>query len=344
LVSRSDPWGGTFTDLMVKYMKPRESDADKVRSKLPPPLIREGERVQPDWVYGFLLNPPPVRPTSYMMLRMPKFNMSNEDARSLANYFSGVSRLSNPGAGVTAEYVDVPQRDEQYWRARTAAYVKRLKADKQFDARVEEMKPVWQDTLKRRIAEAEAGLEAANQTVKDAKETEEKGTKEERAKKVEDRKQKEADVVNRKAAIAQWKKELDDKDSKNSPLRKQWEEEGAYASDAYRLLTDRNLCLQCHSVGSVTASVPQGPNLDLTARRLRPDWVKEWVANPDRLFGYKPAMPQNFPRNSLNYQKVLDGKSIEQVTAIRDVLMDLSRVADMPGNRSRAPVAAGGGK
>lgn len=55
-------------------------------------------------------------------------------------------------------------------------------------------------------------------------------------------------------------------------------------------------------------------------------------------------MPQNFPRDSLNYQKVFDGKSIEQVTAVRDVLMDLSRVADMPGNRSRAPVAAGGGK
>ena len=116
LIVRADPWGGTFTDLMIQYVKPREPDADKARSTLPPPLIREGERVQPNWVYGFLLNPPPIRPQNYMMLRMPKFNMSGEDARALANYFSGVSRLTNPGAGVTAEYVDVHQRDEQYWR------------------------------------------------------------------------------------------------------------------------------------------------------------------------------------------------------------------------------------
>jgi hypothetical protein len=90
--------------------------------------------------------------------------------------------------------------------------------------------------------------------------------------------------------------------------------------------------------------VPQGPNLDLTADRLRPDWVKQWLANPARLFAYNPNMPQNFPGGSLDYQDTFVGSPLEQVTALRDVLMDLSRVADMPGNRSRAPVAAGGGK
>ena len=99
---------------------PRDPDNPTARSVLPPPLVREGERVQPNWLYGFLLNPPPVRPTNFMMLRMPKFNMSSEEARTLVNYFSGVSRLSNPGSGVTAEYVNVYQLDEQYWRARTA--------------------------------------------------------------------------------------------------------------------------------------------------------------------------------------------------------------------------------
>ena len=329
LTVRADPWGGTFTDLMIQYMKPREPDADKVRATLPPPLIREGERVQPNWVYGFLLNPPPIRPTNFMMLRMPKFNMSSEDARALANYFSGVSRLTNAGAGVTAEYVDVHQRDEQYWQARTAEYIKRLKSEKKYDERVKQMEPVWQDALKRQIAEAEAGLDALKQAVKDAPEG-------------EPRKQKQADVEAREANLKKWKDELEKKDY--SRLRKQWEESGAYAADAYRLVTDRNLCLQCHSVGDVASALPQGPNLALTAERLRPEWVKEWIANPDRLFGYKPAMPQNFPNDSLDYQNVFVGRTIDQVTAVRDVLMDLPRVADMPGNRSRAPVAAGGAK
>ena len=76
---------------------------------------------------------------------------------------------------------------------------------------------------------------------------------------------------------------------------------------------------------------------------MRPEWVKEWIGNPDRLFGYKPAMPQNFANDSLDYQDRFVGKPIDQVIAVRDILMDLSRVEQMPGNRSRAPLAAGEG-
>ncbi len=92
------------------------------------------------------------------------------------------------------------------------------------------------------------------------------------------------------------------------------------------------------------ASAPQGPNLALTAERLRPEWVREWIANPDRLFGYKPAMPQNFPNDSLDYQNVFVGKTLDQVTAVRDVLMDLPRVADTAGQPLAGALAAGGGK
>jgi cytochrome c2 len=328
LVVRADPWGGTFVDLMMQYkkVKPNDPDADKVRSTVPPPLIREGERVQPNWLYGFLLDPPPIRPTSWMMLRMPKFNMSSEDARALVNYFSSVSRLTNPGAGVSAEFVRVPEREDNYWRTRTAEYVQRLKNEKKYDERIKEMEPIWQDALKRRIAEAEAGLDAAKQAVKDAKSDEAK-------------KQKQADLDALEARIKTWKS-----DRGKEELRKEWEKTGAYASDAYKILTDRNLCLQCHNIGDVITPSPQGPNLALTAERLRPEWVKEWTANPDRLFGYKPAMPQNFPNDSLDYQERFVGKTIDQVIAVRDILMDLPRVEQMPGNRSRAPVAAGGGK
>lgn len=326
LVARSDPWGGTFVDLMVEYMKPREKDADKVRSTVPPPLIREGERVQPNWLYGFLLNPPAIRPTNFMMLRMPKFNMSHEDARDLVNYFTGVSRLKNPGAGVSAEYVNVHEREELYWRNRTAEYIQRLKEQKKYDERIKEMEPVWQDALKRRIAEAEAGLPSAEEAVKQTKDAEAK-------------KQKQADLDALKERIKTWKS-----DKGKDQLRKEWEETGAYAGDAYKLLTDRNLCLQCHNVGDVLSQSPQGPNLALTAQRLRPEWAKEWIGNPDRLFGYKPAMPQNFPNDTLQYQDRFVGTTLDQVLGVRDILMDVTRVADMPGNRSRAPVAAGGGK
>jgi len=244
----------------------------------------------------------------------------------LVNYFSSVSRLTNPGAGVRSEYVNVPEREEIYWRTRTAEYVQRLKEQKKYEERVQEMEPIWQDALRRRIAEAEASLPAAEEAVKQAKDADAK-------------KQKQADLDVLKERIKFWKS-----DRGKEQLRKEWEETGAYATDAYKLLTDRNLCLQCHNVGDVVIASPQGPNLALTAERLRPEWVKEWIANPDRLFGYKPAMPQNFPNDTLQYQDRFVGKTIDQVIAVRDILMDLSRVAAMPGNRSRTALAAGGSK
>jgi mono/diheme cytochrome c family protein len=354
LVAQADPWGGTFVDLMIKYRKPAEPDADKVRSTVPPPLIREGERVQPNWLYGFLLNPPAIRPTSWMMLRMPKFNMSHEDARALVNYFSGVSRQTNPGAGISSEYVNLPESEEIYWRTRTAEYVQRLKAAKMYDERVKEMEPIWQDTLKRRIAEAEVGLDSAKRAVAQAEQAvkqAEQAVKD--AKTDEAKKQKQQELDTQKAQSKQKQQELDALQTQiktwksergKEQLRHEWEQSGAYATDAYKLLTDRNLCLQCHDVGDVRTSQPQGPNLALTAQRLRPEWVKEWIANPDRLFGYKPAMPQNFPNDTLSYQDRFVGKTIDQVIAVRDILMDLPHVEQMPGNRSRSPIAAGGNK
>src|SRR5262249_36612535 len=79
-------FGAKFTNMLVDsgYMKTVygvELGVNDPRSKLPPPLTREGERVQPDWLYKFLLNPTEIRPHDYILLRMPKFNMSPEESR-----------------------------------------------------------------------------------------------------------------------------------------------------------------------------------------------------------------------------------------------------------------------
>ena len=108
---RQDPRGGTFTELMVPYLMERKAhnaeDNPKARSALPPPLLREGERAQPDWLFGFLRNPVPIRSQhtvdekgtekGVLILRMPRFSLSEDDAMSLVNYFAAVDRASNPG-------------------------------------------------------------------------------------------------------------------------------------------------------------------------------------------------------------------------------------------------------
>src|SRR5207237_340221 len=82
---------------------------------------------------------------------------------------------------------------------------------------------------------------------------------------------------------------------------KLWKERDAYAADAYRMLANyNNACLSCHQVGNLLPSQAQGPPLQLTAERLRPEWTLRWIANPDRLLSYPTPMPQNFAKNQVD--------------------------------------------
>jgi mono/diheme cytochrome c family protein len=335
-VKQTPAYGGAFTDLMVGYLTKKDSqtykendpDNQNARSVLPPPLVREGERVQPNWLYGFLLNPTPIRPKDYVLLRMPKFNLSPEEARQVVDYFTSTSRLTNPGAGVTAQYLSVEQRDPEFWKHKTKQYVDELKSKGLLEARIKEMGPAWELYLKQKLAEAEASLDAAKQAVKDAPEG-------------EARKQKQKELDDREAAIKRWKEQLAKKDYKD--LQNRWEADEAYAVDAFRSLANRQLCMQCHSVGSLEIPGSKGPNLALSAQRLRPEWTKLWIANPARLFPYASIMPVNFPNNAeeLKSLKVpFAGTPLETVESVRDVLMDLPRLEELPGLRG----PAGGGK
>ena len=61
---------------------------------VPPPLIGEGKKVQPEWLYDFLINPYPIRPAVF--LRMPQFNFSADDATKIVNYFAAKDNAEYP--------------------------------------------------------------------------------------------------------------------------------------------------------------------------------------------------------------------------------------------------------
>ena len=61
---------------------------------LPPPLHNEGTKVQPDWLHSFLLEPHMIRPAAFM--RMPRFNLSSDEATSLVNYFAARDNAEYP--------------------------------------------------------------------------------------------------------------------------------------------------------------------------------------------------------------------------------------------------------
>jgi hypothetical protein len=109
LVGKPKPGvGGQFAELLVTHLmrtgnkKPRD-----VWSFVPPPLVREGMKAQPAWLHQFLLNPIEIRPAVAAHLRMPRFNMSNDEASSLAAYFAAVDGMEYP-------YEHIRQRDDSY--------------------------------------------------------------------------------------------------------------------------------------------------------------------------------------------------------------------------------------
>jgi hypothetical protein len=94
------PVGGDFAHLLhpvALEMERATNPAAKYEDAwgwVPPPLVGEGEKVRSDWLHRFLLDPYPIRPAA--VLRMPKFNMSSEEASALVNYFAAVDNVRYP--------------------------------------------------------------------------------------------------------------------------------------------------------------------------------------------------------------------------------------------------------
>jgi len=327
LILKSYPqYGGTFMELLAKYLrrKDRENYGDSkinyAYAAAPPTLVGEGEKVQPDWLYQFLLNPYPIRPLT--VLRMPKFNMSPDEAMAIVNYFNAVDKVRNPGIGLTYPYVGVPQRDETYIAAKTTEYINRLKAAGKYEARKKELEPFWNRQYQEKLKEAEDRAKKAAESLDKAPETE-------------------------KAAAQQAKATADKlladlKAAGVKEMERNWEEREAYMADASRLVVHGNLCLTCHQVGSEPPKEFKGPNLNNAWQRMRPDWTYRWVVNPNRFLHYVSVMPINFKATGApENQDAFVGSSDQQIAAVRDFLMAYPVIKDWPVLRARPVLGMG---
>lgn len=88
--------GGEFAELLVDRLVETSTGGNRnlAWQASPPPLYQEGLKVQTPWLYQFLLEPDKLRYTT--VLRMPRFNMSREEAQTLANYFAAVDGAQFP--------------------------------------------------------------------------------------------------------------------------------------------------------------------------------------------------------------------------------------------------------
>jgi mono/diheme cytochrome c family protein len=74
---------------------------------LAPDLSYEGSRSQREWLVQFLKNPQTLRPT--LTVRMPRFNMPEQDATTIANYLSATLRNPNVNPAAMGEGEFTPQ-------------------------------------------------------------------------------------------------------------------------------------------------------------------------------------------------------------------------------------------
>jgi cbb3-type cytochrome oxidase cytochrome c subunit len=248
---RTAAWGGSLAKYLLPNVVRREAEINpnakgtEAWGWLPPTLVGEGKKVQPDWLFDFLLNPRLIRPAS--VLRMPRYNLSPEEATLLVRYFAAVDR---------AEFPYVVNRRRQ--ADQLAAAEKRYQAARQRDS------------------------------------------------------------------------------APRTPPR-----DGTRLGDAMGIVTNSNYCIKCHFIGDFD---PQGsprslgPDLAHVYRRLRPDYVRQWIANPRSVLPYT-GMPVNIPydpglpNQGGIRQDLFRGTSLEQLDGLVDLLMNYDEYA-----KQRSPV------
>lgn len=118
--------------VLARYLIPRVTQYEKQFNPnasgaeafgwVPPPLVGEGAKVNPNWLHEFLLEPYPIRPAVF--LRMPKFNMTSGEATDLVNYFSARDNAKYPyELTESRQDTQLVRKEQEYRNAAPAAEV-----------------------------------------------------------------------------------------------------------------------------------------------------------------------------------------------------------------------------
>jgi len=118
--------GGFLAKYLLPHVVQRERTSNSATKGteawgwLPPPIHAEGAKVQTGWLHDYLLNPAPIRPA--VVLRMPRYNLSAEEATQLARYFAARDGVEYPYEFRSERQADhLAVKERQYQEAVRAA-------------------------------------------------------------------------------------------------------------------------------------------------------------------------------------------------------------------------------
>ncbi len=111
-IQKTPSVGGDFAWLFATYQAERTGNPfESFWNRLPPPLLREGIKVQTPWLTAFLKDPHMLRPAA--QLRMPQFHYGkstqtpSHETEELANFFAARDRAEFP-------YQTIPEQNPSY--------------------------------------------------------------------------------------------------------------------------------------------------------------------------------------------------------------------------------------
>lgn len=228
----------------------------------PPWLRGQGAKVQHDWFYNFLLNVEPLRP--WLQIRMPSFNLTNEQAAALVQYFAAVSRRESENLAEHLAALDkymVGKRKEAVMRGDPPPAEGRAYGDEWY--REPRYKPTARflaryaiDNRLLNAVDFRAGL-----SPEDLREA--YASARTQAAFMRDLYDVHYPFVTRSVGAGF--------DEQRFDLGRQ-------------LVINELDCLACHALGDPNVpganKTPSAPNLSLTYQRLRPEWLNAWMQEP----------------------------------------------------------------
>ncbi|MFT7669580.1 MAG: cytochrome c2 [Planctomycetota bacterium] len=277
-----------------------EQSYDKIRWTFAPPvLIDEGTKLQRNWFYAFLLDPFTLR--RQLRVHMPNFNISNDDAAAVADYFA---------------YKGAKEAPARFARAL------RLASGLTPNASMEGRGLPWPEVTSQSsgteiVSTAEFGLEASL-TEKAVKAIEAGYAPTIKASFFRDELYAEKIEFTKSSAV-------------NPSYEAIVQRSPAHQSMAARGVAIGELgvkCFECHWMNGngpsqLDAPIAWAPDLSMVRERLRPDWVRDWLWNPSLIYP-GTAMAANFITEEPVYQEQYpDSENRDQIEAVLDWLYTL---------------------
>jgi cytochrome c2 len=254
----------------------------------PPVLIGEGAKLQREWFYRFLLEPVPLR--EQIRVRMPTFDWDEGEAEAVADLFAERARLEWPKTYARKLLLALGKTP-----AEVAGEMAAMKLSGSSQAQIEGI-------LEGRPVETAAGI-ANLKAYGDAN-----------------------GFSISPSVAASYEPIVQRTPSNLDPLLAQAPD---FYDKVHALVSEQGgpNCVSCHFLAGdpPTNEAPVGwaPDLAHTRERLRPDWLRDWLTDPSRIYP-GTTMPANFDRDE-QWQSLYPAPAREQIEAVITWLFNLDR-------------------